>query len=290
MLDQLSWKVESEEFVSPLLNNSKFSNDDISLSENETTQISYARETPSDLEIFAAEFLGTTFLLFFGCLGLFANSSHFESLAPLQGGIVFGFVVASIIFGIGHISDAHLNPAVTLCSYLLERISLKTAFFYFIAELLGSLFGFWLLKEVVPLKLFNIYAQNSCGFCTTSIDSHINTYQAFLIESLATSFLILLVCSAWDPRNTHNVDSNPIKFGIFIAAAAIAMGPFTGGSMNPTRSFAPAMINNQWNNHWVYWLAPLSSSAIITLFYKNFFMRRNNSLAKKYTLHQSTCS
>lgn len=61
-------------------------------------QITYAHETSSVLEIFAAEFLGTTLLLFFGCLGLFANSSHFEILAPMQGGMVFGFVVASIIF------------------------------------------------------------------------------------------------------------------------------------------------------------------------------------------------
>ncbi|XP_065200043.1 aquaporin-like isoform X2 [Planococcus citri] len=261
-------------------------NDEASLLENENVRDSYPPEPSSDLEVFVAEFLGTMLLLFFGCLGLFANSTRFEILAPMQGGVVFGFVVASIIAAIGHISDAHLNPAVTLCSYLLERISLKTAFIYFLAELLGSLTGFWLLKEVIPQKLFSAYADNSCGFCTTSISSSINTYQGFLIEFLATSFLILIVCSVWDPRNIKNTDSTPIKFGLFIAAAAIAMGPFTGAGMNPTRSFAPAMINNQWANHWVYWLAPLSGSAIVTSCYKFFFMRKNYSAAQKYSSGQ----
>ena len=65
--------------------------------QNENTKIQCPAETSSDVEIFVAEFLGTALLMFFGCLGQFANASQFEILAPMQGGIVFGFVVASVI-------------------------------------------------------------------------------------------------------------------------------------------------------------------------------------------------
>nr|AYN64406.1 aquaporin-like protein [Phenacoccus solenopsis]QEY08361.1 aquaporin [Phenacoccus solenopsis] len=220
------------------------------------------------IQIFLAEFTGTACLMYFGCMGLFADLSGFAKLAPLQGGISFGFTVSSLVASIGHISKAHLNPCVTLCAYLLGMISPITALIYFIAEVLGCCTGFWLLKVCSPQEVFWQYASSHGGLCNTLLHDNLVWWQGFLIEFFSTSLLIYLVCSAWDPRNAKLNDSIAIKFGLVVTVLSIVGGPFTGASLNPTRSFAPALVNGRWRDHWLYWIAPLSGSAATTLFYK----------------------
>ncbi|XP_065219328.1 aquaporin-like isoform X2 [Planococcus citri] len=224
------------------------------------------------MQIFLAEFFGAACLMYFGCMGCFGSVTEVAKLPPMQGGLVFGFVVASLIQGIGHISDAHLNPSVTLCALILKRINVYTAIIYLIAECLGCTFGLWLLQATTQDIFIEYMTSNSTsGFCTTTIHPSIGIVRGFSIEFLCTAFLMYVVCSVWDSRNAHNSDSTPLKFGILVAALSIAAGPFTGCSMNPARSFAPALINSVWDAHWVYWFAPLSGSLCSTLFYKYCF-------------------
>lgn len=82
---------------------------------------------------------------------------------------------------------------------------------------------------------------------------------------------MLVVCSVWDARNEKNSDSVSIKFGLTVAVLATAVGPYTGCSMNPARSFAPALWNNQWSHHWVYWFGPIGGALIASFVYKTVF-------------------
>ncbi len=137
-------------------------------------------------------------------------------------------------------------------------------------------FIFEILQVSSPGTLMADYALNStCGFCTTVLTPKLTLGQGFLIEFVATSFLIFTVCSVWDPRNAETNDSTALKFGLLISALSISavsleifsyswvfglilipfiislQGPFTGASLNPARSFAPALLHQVWKDHWV---------------------------------------
>lgn len=93
-----------------------------------------------------------------------------------------------------------------------------------------------------------------------------------MTEVLATGVLVFFACAAWDPRNGKNGDSLSLKFGLCIVMLSFAVVPFTGCSLNPARTFAPAAWNGYWKNHWVYWVGPLLGSIISALIYRCLFM------------------
>lgn len=109
----------------------------------------------------------------------------------------------------------------------------------------------------------------------TDVHTEISAVQGLLIEGIATAVLILVVCAVWDVRNEKNSDSVPIRFGLTVAVLATAFGPYTGCSMNPARSFAPALWNNQWSHHWVYWFGPIGGALITSFMYRTIFGVQN---------------
>ncbi|KAL1116929.1 hypothetical protein AAG570_005398 [Ranatra chinensis] len=147
----------------------------------------------------------------------------------------------------GHTSAAHLNPAVTLCFYVMGDITFPMLANYLLAELVGSILGFGVLMMLTPESIYS----KQPGLCCTVPHQTVSDFQAFSVEFISTAFLILLVCSCSDPRNSKKQDSAPLKFGILIAALSLIAGPYTGASMNPTRSFAPAFWSQVWTSHWV---------------------------------------
>lgn len=221
---------------------------------------------------FAAELVGTTMLLFFGCMGSLQwpgaviNSNFMAS-------VTFGLVVMFIIQSFGSISGAHLNPAVTVSAYLQRQIGARMAVVYFVAQLVGSWIGLGLLKLATPAHVFRPDASLP-GVCTTQPQRDLSVGQAFAIEYFATMVLITLICVAWDERNVGLQDSMPLKFGFALASLSIATGPATGCSLNPTRSLAPAIWNDDWQAHWIYWVAPISSAVVTTLLYQAVFADR----------------
>lgn len=109
------------------------------------------------------------------------------------------------------------------------------------------------------------------SFCVTDLHSDLSAIQGLILEGVATGILVLVVSSVWDVRNEKNSDSVPIKFGFTVAVLATAVGPYTGCSMNPARSFAPALWNNQWKHHWVYWFGPIGGALISSFMYRTIF-------------------
>lgn len=148
---------------------------------------------------------------------------------------------------------------------------MQMAFIYFVAQMLGAFMGYGLLIVVTPAKLFFPEGADT-GLCVTLPHDSLTTMQALMIEFIVTSVLILLCCSVWDPRNAKHGDAVPLKFGFAITAigsVAVSLkkptnarrnsifndfsiqGPFTGASMNPVRSFAPALWNQNFEHQWV---------------------------------------
>ncbi|XP_025197871.1 aquaporin-like isoform X1 [Melanaphis sacchari] len=221
--------------------------------------------------IFLAELFGTAFLMFFGCMGLVPKYPGGE-LGEYSGAIAFAGIVAVTIVIIGRISDCHINPCVTLCALLLGKLPILTAIIYFVAEVLGAIIGYGILVVISP---YNILNSPDSGVCVTSPVVGLTAWQALLIEAITTGVLILLVCSVWDPKS-GNGDCGSLKFLVMIFLTSVVVGPFTGNSLNPARSLAPAIYNNSWNMHWIYWVGPFSGTITSTLFYKYIIMALDN--------------
>lgn len=217
-----------------------------------------------------AELIGTSMLVFVGCMGCVAGLG----VVPphLQITLTFGLAVMIVIQCIGHISQAHVNPAVTVGSVILGKKSIPEALVYILAQLIGASLGYGMLKVVTPSdRLVPGSPNNPDMFCVTDLHSELTAIQGLLLEGIATGILMLVVCAIWDRRNERNSDSIPIKFGLTVAALATAVGPYTGCSMNPARSLAPALWNNQWSHHWIYWFGPIGGALLTSFGYRTIF-------------------
>ncbi|XP_071449185.1 aquaporin AQPAe.a-like isoform X2 [Hetaerina americana] len=238
-----------------------------------------------------AEFVGTAILIGVGCCGAVvgipgpitgdmpsnateadycARPMPIPVISSMQPAFIFGFTVMAIIQMFGHVSQAHVNPSVTVCAVVVGMISWPRAVLYVIVQCLGSIFGYGVLKLITPCDLLVApdLVNPNLGFCTTVPSNALSIFQILLAEGLATSILIFTVCGAWDRRNANNMDSVPIKFGLTIVAVGLAFGPYTGPGLNPARSLGPAIWNNVWTRHWVYWVVPLTSAFLTSAFYR----------------------
>lgn len=224
--------------------------------------------TLDKISVFLAEFMGTGILVFLGCMGCVHIS---ESQPHLNIALNFGLAVMLIVNIFGQISGAHLNPAVTVAAVLYKMTPITMVPIYVTAQLLGGFLGFGVLKLLTPQE-FGAH-DNYAGLCTTVPHPTVSVTQAFFVEFIITGILVLICCGVWDPRNANHHDSVPLRFGLAITCLAIAAGPYSGGSMNPARSFAPALWNNNFTNHWIYWVAPLSAAFIFAPMYKAVFWR-----------------
>jgi aquaporin related protein len=193
-----------------------------------------------------AEYLGTLLLVFMGTLLAVSPVTVDPIAGPFAGGLALG----SIIQAVCHVSGGHINPAMSLGFFAARRMSLVKAALYAVAQCLGAISGSAILKAITP----EVH-QTSMG--VTEIHPDLVPSQGFAIEICITFILVFMTVSATDSRRSDVNGSVPLAIGIYVVAAGLAAGPFTGASMNPARSLGPAVISGYWTNHWIYWAGPL---------------------------------
>lgn len=174
-------------------------------------------KTVDKVSIFLAELLGTGLLLFLGCGGCLTWG---KPANHLQITLNFGLVVMIVIQIFGAVSGAHLNPAVTAAAFVYKKVNLQMLSVYIVAQFLGGFMGFGLLKVLTPTHIFQNQNASNYGFCTTMPDASVSTTQAFALEFVATTVLILVCCGVWDPRNAKHHDSVALRFGLAVASLA----------------------------------------------------------------------
>lgn len=202
-----------------------------------------------------AEFLGSFFLVFAGTGAIVVNE--------LTGGIthvgislVFGLIVMALIYTLGHISGAHLNPAVTISFFVYGDFNLKDSVKYIIVQILGALSA-----SYVILLMFGNVAKLGATFPT-------NTWQqAFVMEFILTFLLVLVIMgSAVHGKAVKSFAG--IAIGSTIAMEALVGGPISGASVNPARSIGPALVSGSLEYLWVYIIATILGGIVATIVYK----------------------
>lgn len=210
-----------------------------------------------------AELVGTGALVLFGCGSCLAWTSVAPT-TPLQIAITFGFIIASMVQAIGHVSGCNINPAVTVGLLCAGRIGLMRAIFYIPAQCVGAIAGAAILKGVTPSS-----AQASLG--TAALSAGVLPWQGAIVEGLITFVLLLVVSAVSDPNRADVGNAAPVAVGLAITTSHIFAIPFTGSSMNPARALGPATMSGLWDDHWVYWVGPLVGGALAGLLYRLVF-------------------
>lgn len=125
------------------------------------------------------------------------------------------------------------------------------------------------------------------SFCVTDINENIGVGRGIVTEVLATGIFTFFACGSWDPRNAKNSDSLGLKLGLCLTALCLAFIPHTGCSLNPARTFGPAVWNVYWHYHWVYWLGPIGGAVIVAVIYRWLFLPEKNQDTMQETLNGS---
>lgn len=194
----------------------------------------------------SAEALGTFALVFAGCGAIVTNTERGETLGTVGVSLVFGLVILAAIAAFGHLSGAHFNPAVTTSFFLTRHLPARDAGSYIAAQLVGATAAALLLWLVWPTKPADLGATVPT----------IAVGRAVLVEGVMSALLMLVIISVATDTRAAGAPA-AIAIGATIALDALFGGPLTGASMNPARSFAPALVSGQWRDFWVYLVGPL---------------------------------
>jgi len=225
-----------------------------------------------------AEVIGTFALVFIGAgsvviLGGSANAAGLVGIA-----LATGLVLAIMISNLGHISGAHFNPAVTISTWVAGKIETIRAGWYILAQLLGAVAGALLLRASLPER---IWRQTNLGATTVSHQFGITNGKAVLIEAILTFFLVLTVFAvAIDDRGVFKALAG-LPIGLVLTFDIIVGGLLTGASMNPARTFGPALVSGTWTDYWVYLAGPLSGGIIAAAVYWFAFLRGRDVAAPR---------
>jgi aquaporin TIP len=214
------------------------------------------------MKIWLAEFIGTFALIF---IGIGAIATGHDSLTVA---LAFGLSVAVMIAAVGGISFAHFNPAVTVGFFVLGRINLWQLIVYWSAELIGAMTAIFLLKAFLGTERLTLVT-----YGITQPALNMSPFTSVGIEGLLTFILFFVIASCV-------IQEQPqagLYIGFTVTICAVAGGALTGASMNPARSFAPALAANVWTHHWVYWLGPILGAIVAGLVVRFLWLETKNT-------------
>ncbi len=201
---------------------------------------------PDLLRRATAEGLGVFALVFAGCGAIVSEAEHPGSLGTVGIALVFGLVVMAMIYATGHLSGAHLNPAVTLAFSLTRHLPRTEAVAYLLAQFAGALLAAALLGAIWP--------SDPAALGTTRPSVGVGSALAY--EAVLTAFLMFVIMAvATDTRAVGAAAA--IAIGGTVGLDALFGGPITGASMNPARSLGPALVSGELGDLWIYLAGPL---------------------------------
>jgi aquaporin Z len=198
---------------------------------------------------YIAEFLGTFALVFCGTGAIVINQQSGGAITHAGIAITFGLIVMAMIYALGDISGAHMNPAVTIAFTIAKRFQVKHVFPYIFSQLAGAL--------LASLILHLLFPTNDKLGATLPAGSQI---QSLVLEFLLTFFLMLVIINVATGSKEQGMFAG-LAIGSTVLLEAMFAGPVCGASMNPARSIAPALVSRHTEHLWIYITAPIAGAA-----------------------------
>jgi aquaporin NIP len=199
----------------------------------------------TDLKKFAAEFFGTFALVFAGTGAIVIDQTTHGAVSHVGVALTFGLIVLAMIYTVGDISGAHLNPAVTVGFYAAGRSELKSVAPYILSQCAGALSASFILRLIFPTAS-DLGATRPAG----------PALQSFVLEAVMTWLLMLVILSVSKGAKEKGITAG-IAIGSVIGLEALFGGPISGASMNPARSLGPALVGLDVSGLWIYLAAPV---------------------------------
>ena len=194
---------------------------------------------------YCAEFIGTFFLVFAGTGAIIINDLTGGQITHMGIALTLGLVVMAMIYSVGNVSGAHLNPAVTLGFLMSGRLEKQEALPFILSQFLGAILARLILR-------FMFLNHPTLGITVPSS----SMYQAYSLEIILSFLLMFVVLNVSTGAKEKGIMAG-VAVGSTIALEALFAGPITGASMNPARSLAPALISGNVQQVWIYLIAPV---------------------------------
>ncbi len=197
---------------------------------------------------YIAELIGTFALVFCGTGAIVINQGSGGVVTHVGVAITFGLIVMSMIYALGNVSGAHINPAVSIAFTVAGKFPLKKLTPYIIAQLIGALLASGILKLLFPANQY-LGATIPAG----------SDMQSFVLELLLTFFLMLVILNVAHGSKEQGMFAG-LAIGGVVALEAMFAGPICGASMNPARSIGPALVSMNMESLWLYIVAPIAGA------------------------------
>jgi aquaporin Z len=204
-----------------------------------------------DWQKYAAEAYGTFVLVGIGTGAILASGGDLVALS-----FAFGLALIAALFTVGRVSGGHFNPAVSLGMYLDKRLSMTDMLFYWVSQAVGAILASMLLAFVLSKELV--------AMTITQFAEPVDALGAFVGETVFTAVFVMAILVLARSRWTVAF----LGIGLTLTAVHLAAAPFTGASVNPARSFAPALVGGEFGDIWVYLAGPAVGALVGWVLYK----------------------
>jgi len=213
---------------------------------------------------YIAEAIGTFALVFCGTGAIIINEETNGTVSHAGIAITFGLIVMAMIYALGNISGAHLNPAVSIAFAVAKRFSLKQLPPYIMSQLMGAIAASLVLRFLFP--------GNQLLGATMP---HASEWQSFVLEFILTFFLMLVIINVATGSKEQGMFAG-LAIGSTVLLEAMFAGPICGASMNPARSLAPAVVSGHPEHLWIYLIATTAGAAAAIPVWKYLSVKKIN--------------
>ena len=238
-----------------------------------------------------AEAIATFGLVFFGPLSVilsvvvFGNGLSIEAILMISLG--HGAIIALMVYAFGHVSGAHINPAVTIPMMITKKISVADGVGYIVSQVIGGIIATLSLMVILP-EIGKPVLWGGHGGPSELLNNSIMS--GFVVEVILTFFLVVVIFMTAvhkkAPKSVYGASIGGMVFLLHIVGI-----PLTGASMNPARSFAPAIVTGDaglLEIQWLYWLAPIIGGIIAGVIMNYVFINKDEQEAKSSSGSSST--